>query len=407
MSDRSAVVIGGGITGTLTACRLAEAGFRVTLLEGAHLGAGSSSRSAAGIRQQFSTPDTVRAMRYSVAFYRDFARWSGANNIPIVQSGYLFLYDDAAAWSAAVARVDVQRAAGLAEVRALAGQALRDAFPWADGEALVGGTFCPTDGFLMPQIVYNDAADYARRLGVTVVQRARVVGGAAQGGRLQAVHTARGTYAADLFLDCTNAWTLRLGAALGASPLPVDPLKRYLWFLRRGPDVSASVLSAMPLCIAPTGAYFRPENADTLLLGKKHDTPPQPRFTDDEQDRIEPPFAHTSGVEAVPYGVWGDAAEAVPMLGSLAGVVATTAGFYATTPDHNPYLGYDLALHNLIRLVGFSGHGAMLGPFTAAVGLALAEAGGPVDHLRLGDADVSLAPFALGRAFDHSEAMVL
>ena len=71
--DRSAVCIGGGITGVLAARELLLAGWKVTVLEGRHVGAGSSSRTAAGIRQQFSTPETVRGMRYAVAFYRSFA----------------------------------------------------------------------------------------------------------------------------------------------------------------------------------------------------------------------------------------------------------------------------------------------------------------------------------------------
>ena len=44
------VLIGGGSTNALTAVRLAERGFRVTILEKAKIGNGSSSRSAAGIR---------------------------------------------------------------------------------------------------------------------------------------------------------------------------------------------------------------------------------------------------------------------------------------------------------------------------------------------------------------------
>ncbi len=56
------VLIGGGSTNALTAVRLAERGFRVTVLEKAKIGNGSSSRSAAGIRAQFSVEETVIGM---------------------------------------------------------------------------------------------------------------------------------------------------------------------------------------------------------------------------------------------------------------------------------------------------------------------------------------------------------
>src|SRR5678816_1911496 len=117
--DRRAVLIGGGITGVLCARELLLAGWQVTVLEGAHVGAGSSSRTAAGIRQQFSTPGTVRGMRYSVRFYQAFTEEVEDHQCPIVQNGYLSLHANESAWEAATQRVVMQRAAGLVEVEAL------------------------------------------------------------------------------------------------------------------------------------------------------------------------------------------------------------------------------------------------------------------------------------------------
>jgi glycine/D-amino acid oxidase-like deaminating enzyme len=62
---------------------------------------------------------------------------------------------------------------------------------------------------------------------------------------------------------------------------------------------------------------------------------------------------------------------------------------------------------NLLRLVGFSGHGAMFGPFTAAVAAALAEAGRPLDALDLPTGRAELAAFRIGRPMHHGEAMVI
>jgi sarcosine oxidase subunit beta len=406
MADRRAVLIGGGITGMLTARELALAGWSVTVLEAEHVGAGSSSRTAAGIRQQFSTPGTVRGMRYAVGFYRRFQDEVEDGTCPIVQNGYLFLHGEGT-WAEAVDRVAMQRAAGLVEVEALAGEALYERFPWVGRDAAVGGTFCPTDGFLLPHLVYNEGARRVRELGGTVLQRAPVTGSVVRGGRLTGVITPKGTIEGDLFLDCTNAWTRRLGHLLGAEPLEVDPLKRYLWFLGRDGSMSAEQLAGMPLVICPTGVYCRPENGQSLIMGKKHDTAAEVDFAYDDQDHVEPGYSHKAGVEAVPFANWAELAEQLPPVGEFAGIQATTCGYYATTPDHNPFLGYDRALGGLIRLVGFSGHGAMMGPFTALVARTLAEAGRDVPVASVDGVDVDLSCFAIGREYADHESMVI
>ncbi len=407
MADRKAVVIGGGITGILTARQLALAGWSVTVLEADHVGAGSSSRTAAGIRQQFSTPGTVRGMRYSVEFYKRFALETESGASPIVQNGYLFLYDDPSKWAAATERVAMQHSVGLTEVEMLEGAALYERFPWVGPDVSIAGTYCPTDGFLLPHLIYNEGARRVRALGGSVVQLAPVTGSEVRGGRLRAVHTPKGSFEADVFIDCTNAWTRRLSPLLECEELEVDPLKRYLWFLARGEAMPAETLMGMPLTICPSGLYCRPENGETLQMGKKHDTPPQVDFTYEDQDHIEPQFSHRGGIDALPVELWMELAEVVPPVADFAGLQATTCGYYGTSPDHNPFLGYDRAVEGLIRMVGFSGHGAMMGPFSALVGCALAEAGHDLPNIQVDGESIGLGVFALGRDFDHSETMVI
>ncbi len=114
-----AVIIGAGITGTLVGHALATRGWSVTILEAEHVGAGSSSRTAAGIRQQFSTPETVMGMRYAVDVYRNFPALVGGDDVPIVQSGYLFLLATEDDMAGARALVRLQQACGLGEVELL------------------------------------------------------------------------------------------------------------------------------------------------------------------------------------------------------------------------------------------------------------------------------------------------
>lgn len=401
------VIIGAGITGALTAWRLARAGYAVTVLEARHVGAGSSSRTAAGIRQQFSTPETVLGMRYSVDFFRRFTQEVGGSDSPLVQSGYLFLLGDDAAVDAAAGRVRLQRSCGLDEVELLDARAAAGRFPWLDPDAIAGATWCPSDGFLRPELVYNEAIDAARRLGAELLQGAEVQEARHRGGRLVAVRAGDRWIGADVVVDATNAWSPRLARLLGGVELPILPLKRYLWFLDRGAQVSAELLASLPLIIAPGGAYCRPENAHSLLLGYAHDTPAEPDFRHEDQDRIDPQAFHRGAEDGLAVQAWLAMAEVVPALADLAGFRATTSGFYGTTPDHNPFLGYDPQVDNLVRLVGFSGHGAMFGPFSSAVGLALIEGGADLAELPVLDRAVSLLPFRLDRQFQHGEAMVI
>src|SRR6202043_3473717 len=108
-SAEHVVIIGGGATSALIAVRLAERGFRVTVLEKAKIGNGSSSRSAAGIRAQFSVEETIVGLQYAKWWYRQFheiLETPSERRQPVLkQNGYLFLYEDpeqaAPAWKPA------------------------------------------------------------------------------------------------------------------------------------------------------------------------------------------------------------------------------------------------------------------------------------------------------------------
>jgi glycine/D-amino acid oxidase-like deaminating enzyme len=308
---------------------------------------------------------------------------------------------------AARARIAMQRACGLDEVELIEGNDLVRRFPWVDPHAVLGATWCPSDGFLHPAVVYNEALAAAQRLGARLVQNAPVLSADHAGERLTTVITPKGRFEADLFVDATNAWSPRLGRLLGGVDLPVAPLKRYLWFAERAGSLDAHTLAVMPLVVTPSGAYCRPENAGSLLIGWAHDARPEPDFDWADQDNIEPRFFHRSGPDSMAFEAWAAIAEVLPGVGEFAGITATTSGYYATTPDHNPFLDYDPAVPNLIRLVGFSGHGAMFGPFTALVAGELAEAGRYVSNVSALGRAVDLGAFRIGRRYAHAERLVI
>jgi glycine/D-amino acid oxidase-like deaminating enzyme len=161
------------------------------------------------------------------------------------------------------------------------------------------------------------------------------------------------------------------------------------------------------MTITPSRAYCRPENAEQLLGGWAHPARPQPDFDWSDQDAVEPGFFHKSGLDNYGFKLWLRLAESIPAVGDFAGIEATTAGFYAMTPDHNPWFGFDPRRPNLLHAVGFSGHGAMLGPFTAAAISAMAMAGHDLREIELDGRPVDLSALLLGRRHREPEGMVI
>nr|WP_255359041.1 FAD-dependent oxidoreductase [Haladaptatus sp. R4] len=84
------VVVGGGIVGCSSAYYLAQRGADVVLCERSNIGAGSTERSAGGIRAQFSTPVNVALSRASMRVWDRFEDEFDAD-ISHRRSGYLFL----------------------------------------------------------------------------------------------------------------------------------------------------------------------------------------------------------------------------------------------------------------------------------------------------------------------------
>lgn len=420
-STEHVAIIGAGVTGALTAIRLAERGFRVTVIEKAGVGNGSSSRSNAGIRAQFGTAETVAGMLYSEWWYTRFHELLGTPSEqaqPVIQqNGYLFLYEhpDRSApawapntrarmtgvWERAQEYAHMQRCLGVA-AEMLKPEEVHERWPHIEADRLIGATFCATDGFLRPNIILAEGFRRARELGVTLLAHTEVVGARLRSGRVARLETAEGEIEVDWVVNATNAWAPRVSKVIGGMPLPISPLKRYLYYLRpRRPIMSEGEWLAQPMTIygmgPGRGALSRPDGPE-LVLAWAHETTPEPEFSDADQDRIDAPFHHERGIANFGYAVLEQLAEFAPALAEDGGLSATTSGFYGTTPDHNPLIGRDTQQMNVIHATGFSGHGIMHAPITAAL----------VEAIVTGDADAGFltlpAPFERHRiglaAFD-------
>jgi glycine/D-amino acid oxidase-like deaminating enzyme len=408
---KKVIVIGGGVTGVLSAWELARAGHTVTLVEARSLGSGASSRSAAGIRAQFDVPSTVRGLVYAERFYENWTGRFPLSQPCFRQNGYLFLKDYTADPDAVRGMVELQRSAGLAEVELLDRAEVDARWPFLDTTGVAAATWCPRDGFLFPEIIYQDGAEAARALGATIVQNDPVVGAETSVGRAAAVRLASGRrIEGEVFVNATGFMANPTSRIFGGRELPIKVERRYMYFLaglKADSDwgLGLEEFSRLPMIITPRGAYGRPDNAQFLTGWLQFARPAA--ATLDNQDEVEPGY----GLGLGEYGpaVRKEVAQVLPAVDDMGRLVAATTGFYDSTPDHNPLFGYDGRIGNLVHAVGLSGHGLMHAPFSALIVAELVDRGRDISSLELpfdlGPVDLGL--YALDRAFDRAEGMVI
>lgn len=421
------VVIGAGVSGLLTAIFLAEAGYKVTVLEKKVAGNGSTLRSAACIRAQWDVQETALGMAWAERYY---ARFHDEMHTPddeqqqvISQNGYLFLYDvDKGEGEQAKAWEDAQRSARMQQnfqipVEILAPSEVATRWPHIDPGILLGATWCPSDGFLYPTNIVRAAERRAKELGVTLRQYEKVVG-ARHGpdGQIEKLVVTLKANGQTIELPCgvvvnaTNAWGRVVSESMGGTSLPIDPVKRYLYFMHRAERWSREAFLRLPMTIYGTGfPYSRPENADQLMFAMAHKADPEHGFRDDDQDAIGKGFGHREGLDSYAFRIIEQIYQFAPTLigdGEIR-VDASTAGYYGQTPDHTPIIGVDPQVGNLVHAAGFSGHGLMHAPYTALLVRRIVSDLVGRDMLSTGDQPVVtpslLDRFSVGRDFSANE----
>lgn len=356
-----AVVVGAGIVGCACACRLAERGLDVCVLEReAMLAAGSTGRSAAGVRHQFADEVNVRLSMASIDEYRTMPRAAYR------AIGYLFYVPDAL-WDAQVSAVALQRRLG-APVRVLDVESASRIVPVA-GAGLRGATWCPADGVVDPHGICATYAEQARANGARIELRAPVCSIGRAGARWR-VRTPAGEWRAPLLVNAAGAWAGRV-AALAGLDVPVGPARRMV-YASAPLDASLRLPRPVPLTVdLATGVWFRSEG-ERLIFGLAN--PADTGF----EEGIDWPWLETTYEAALAHFPWFERL-AIDRR-------ASWWGYYEDTPDHNAIVGPMPGADGWINACGFSGHGVQQ---AAAVGrvvaqLALGEATGiDVSSLRI------------------------
>jgi sarcosine oxidase subunit beta len=211
------VVVGAGTIGGWASVFAAEMGAgRVVVLERDLAGQGASSRAAGIVRAQGGTPETVALGMWSIDFYRSQQERYGTDS-GFRELGYLILATTRAQEREATARVEMQRQAGLRDVRWVGGEEAAELNPTLDPAAFRGASYAPGDGCVDPPRNVRAYSLAMQRAGVDLRERTPFLGiREGRDGSQIGVETPHGTIATERIL-LTGGPTLReVGKLVGA-----------------------------------------------------------------------------------------------------------------------------------------------------------------------------------------------
>jgi sarcosine oxidase subunit beta len=346
------VIIGAGIVGASIAYHLALRGCHdVLILEQAETEvAGSTARSAAGIRHQFATEVNIQLSLYSIERLKHFNEEVGGY-ADVRQVGYLLLINDPATWRSYQAQVALQHRLGV-HTQVLTAADVLDLAPGTNIDDLLGATFGPDDGYCDPHGIAMGYLRRARQMGVRLHRATPAVGFQVSEDRITTVETPYGAVSCEVVVNATGAWSGQV-AALAGLAVPVQPYRRNVYVT----EPFAEISSHFPMTIDVGSGYWMRKEQDSLLFGlSKHDEPPGVNLTVDWEWLG---YVLETGLGRFPFLAHARLARQ-----------RCWAGLYEITPDHNPILGRHPQLSNYINASGFSGHGVMHSP---ATGLLMAE----------------------------------
>lgn len=327
-------ILGGGVIGASIAYHLAARGCSVVVLDRSNNlgGDGSTSRATGGFRAQFDNETEVRLSLLSRGKLLSFEEETGVDS-GYRPYGYLFLACSADDLERLRTAQVVQHACGLPEARLVSAEEARELNPAIGDQTVIGGAFCPTDGFLRPMNLLHGYAIAAQRRGARFDLGVEFRGFDVAGNRAVAAHTSRGDLHADVFVNALGAW----------SGAPVTPQRRNV-----AATAPTTVLrEEMPMTIWSADWYhLRVRDGRVLLLWP--DDPLSPHWL---------------------WHVRRMTAERVPCLRDVP-VEECWSGLYEMTPDGRALLGRSPALENVFLAAGCSGHGVMHAP---AIGQLVAE----------------------------------
>ena len=220
------LIIGAGIMGASCAFRLSEQGLTVIVLEAQTSPAtGSTGRSVAGVRVQYTEEVNARISWESIQEYQHFQELYGedAGYRPI---GYLFLVPPER-WSEHLQSVRLQERIG-APVRVLSVEDAQNLIAF-DTTGIAGTTHGPADGVVDPHSVTFAYLKLAKEKGASLYLETPLIS-AKRLGNVWQVETPKGLFEAEYLINAAGSWAGEVAKRARLEvEVPVQPVRRVVY----------------------------------------------------------------------------------------------------------------------------------------------------------------------------------
>ena len=387
------VVIGGGVMGAAIAWQLAlrldPHEEPVVLLEKKELAAGSSGRSGAILRQQYSDRVLAAMARDSLRVYSGFERNTG-RYIGFVRMGVLTIAGAKQRENQEMLRRNaaMQRELGI-DVELLDAAGMQRVAPGLAVREGALGAYEPGGGGVDPLRSVEAFAALARESGAATRLGVRVESIAVEQGRVRGVETSDGFIAAEEVVVAAGPWSRVLLERAGIE-LPLRVVRPEQYFkqmlegprtaeeLRGGDEHEARLAWTKPVLPTPAHPVLLDLEGNFYSRCQPHEGRTRVGRMDYSEDaEITDPDQVDETVSAS-YVEWARERieERVPAYKGKADA-GTSVGMYTLTPDAQALIGRRREVAGLWIATGFSGHGFKLAP-SVGEGVAQMVCGQPV-----------------------------
>lgn len=339
------VIIGGGVTGVLTATALMERGVRdIVIVEKSYLGSGGSFRCATGIRASFTSVEHVEVMKRAIDLW---PRISKKYNIRYSRDGYLWVLTRESDVEFFKRVVDFQNSRGV-PTRILNPNEVKELVPAMKVDKVIAAVHDPLAGKANCFEAVLNPLKELKSNGIRILQQTKAHKIIVENTAVKGVETSRGAIMADQVLIAAGGDSRELMKTVGVD-LPIKNLPKHVMVT----ETFKKIINPLIIDWA-TSSYILQLLHGNFYMGS------------DIPETYDSPGYNKLEFLRKASRVW---TEYFPWLKEVY-VLRYWTGYYDMTPDHHPIIGPIREITGLYVAAGFSGHGFMMAP---AVAEALAD----------------------------------